>query len=406
MEGSTLLDALAVGEAAFQPRRGGPLGGSARYSPYETASTDQVQLDMLLAGMSAADVEQAGEPGEFCQFFSKSGWCKWGDGCRYKHDGPASGAPMQAELCQFFSKAGWCQWADQCKYIHALPTAATGPASPTLPAQEAPAVPGAPAALPGLGLGGGKGPPLQIACEFYSKAGWCKWGDGCRYVHCGTPRGMPGALLSGMPPQPRTLLTGSPSVCKYYSMPGGCKNGEMCTFAHVGTPGMPELCQFFQKAGWCKWGDQCKYVHAGGPVVPLCGGGGGGKGQPGLPGNPCQFFQKAGWCKWGDGCRYSHVGGPEHEMHVPVLDGQRLPFLLQQQGGVGSPIQEVCQFFAKSGWCKWADGCKYIHSAEPLPSSLEGQAVQGELGGDMFSSDAPGIEFSEAILGMDGAHIL
>ena len=66
------------------------------------------------------------ETGEVCQFFVKTGWCKWGDGCRHAHipdltlqrEGRPGGPPDPSEACKFFAKAGWCQFGDNCRYQH------------------------------------------------------------------------------------------------------------------------------------------------------------------------------------------------------------------------------------------------------------------------------------------------
>lgn len=352
----------------FGPQRPSATPG-VRHSPYARALAvehDEAALYMMLANGGVLESlgvhPSAGTgSGEVCQFFAKAGWCKFGDGCRLRHEG-TDAPPATAELCQFFSKAGWCRHGDQCKHIHALATAATGQMGPPQQAMSSLHAPGKglgkgppSKGLPGKGAPGKDGPP-SVHCEFFAKSGWCKWGDDCRYSHVALPEtpwvGKPG------PPQQRTLLSGSSGagiVCKYFAAPGGCKNGDRCPYEHAGIPAEPELCRFFVKTGWCKWGEECKYIHAGGPEFPLLSVG---RPQP-LPGEVCQFFQKAGWCKWGDACRYEHTGGPP-------LDGLGAP----PPRFAPASVNEICQFFAKAGWCKFADACKYIHSQDSaLPSS-------------------------------------
>ncbi|CAE7867875.1 HUA1 [Symbiodinium necroappetens] len=195
------------------------------------------------------------ETGEVCQFFVKTGWCKWGDGCRHAHipgpdtpkGGRPGGPPDPSEACKFFAKAGWCQFGDSCRYQH-LAGPQTG---------------GKGEVQHGLGP---KDP--SEACQFFAKAGWCKYGAACRYAH---------ALSPDMQPQ----LQPQPTA----------KSGEVC--------------QFFAKSGWCKYGDHCRHEHLGmgGPPVP------------GVPdhigagsGDARRFHANAGWHPNGD-TTYQHPPG-------------------------------------------------------------------------------------------------
>eukprot|EP00439_Symbiodinium_sp_Y106_P083518 s1605_g23.t1 len=193
------------------------------------------------------------ETGEVCQFFVKTGWCKWGDGCRHAHipgpdtpkGGRPGGPPDPSEACKFFAKAGWCQFGDNCRYQHLA-----GPQSQS-----------------GMGSGEvqvGLGPRDQSeACQFFAKAGWCKYGAACRYAHSLSPDMQP-----PLQPQPTA------------------KSGEVC--------------QFFSKSGWCKYGDHCRHEHLGmgGPSAP---------GVPdhiGAGGDGSRFHAKGGWHPNGDTYQY------------------------------------------------------------------------------------------------------
>lgn len=218
----------------------------------------------------------AGQPGleNACQFFVKAGWCKFGDACRYAH----VGAARDQEVCQFFVRAGWCRWGDSCRHMHPGGSPAGGQMAG-----------GAPHALPRQ-PGGliGRMPGSAEACQFFMKAGWCKYGDDCRYQHAaGGPAGGAGVPIAAsfaspaahlQPPssqpragQPLGILAefrGQPAVCKYFSVPGGCRLGDSCKFLHTGAPGQLEVCNFFAREGWCKFGDQCKYIHAAAAQAP------------------------------------------------------------------------------------------------------------------------------------------
>ena len=246
---------------------------------------------------AAAGALSAGaQTGEVCQFFVKTGWCKWGDGCRHAHiPGPdtPNGGPgrppgppgeKSGEVCQFFAKSGWCKYGDQCRHEHIE------------------------------GANPGRPPPdPSEPCKFFAKAGWCQFGDSCRYQHIPGPESGMGGSLPGLgqglgPPDPSEPR----ETCQFFAKAGWCKYGPACRYAHVLSPDTPqpqpaaksgEVCQFFSKSGWCKYGDQCRHEHIGGPAPPdpMLGGG---------SGEVCKFFAKAGWCQFGDSCRYQHIPGP------------------------------------------------------------------------------------------------
>ena len=237
------------------------------------------------------------EASEACQFFVKTGWCKWGDGCRHAHipgpDTPTGGRPggppgeKTGEVCQFFSKSGWCKYGDRCKHQHIA------------------------------GLSKGAPPDPSEPCKFFAKAGRCQFGDSCRYLHVAGPetgKGGFGPGQSGQVPQDATRSASEP--CQFFAKAGWCKYGAACRFVHALSPDSQpqpatksrELCQFFSKSGWCKYGDQCKHEHVGGPPAPD---------QPGTePAETCKFFARAGWCQFGDSCRYQHadIAGPGMRM--------------------------------------------------------------------------------------------
>lgn len=292
-------------------------------------------------------IAQPADRGEVCQFFSRSGWCKWGDACRYVHMATPQAAVATAlasitqsqlpaispaasptgEVCQFYARAGWCKYGDACKHSHDLPNA---PAAP---------------------VPGNSGEP----CLFFARAGWCKYGDTCKHSHAAKDvqlaQAVSAQVMSVIPAQ------SSGEICQFFARAGWCKYGDSCKHAHgsrsaqdnnamsmqqmqiqqaqqqvqaqalaqaeaqqqaaasqmlagqyVGPPRTPsgETCLFFARAGWCKYGDSCKHSHAASDVhlaqaVNMAN-------PPAQSGEVCLFFSKAGWCKYGDACKHAHVG--------------------------------------------------------------------------------------------------
>jgi len=186
----------------------------------------------------------------------------------------------------------------------------------------------------------------------------------------------------------------SGEVCKFFARAGWCKYGDACRHSHVSdqsavalaaaTSGPPsgEVCQFFAKAGWCKYGDACRHSHtgvAGGDAnslgaavasqlmslglgaalgVDVAGSGLGVVQQQ--EGEICGFFARAGWCKFGDACRYQHTNGGAAVTPPPAAGG--------------TPSGQICQFFARSGWCKYGDACRHTHTSQVATDLIAGLA--------------------------------
>ncbi|EFN51860.1 hypothetical protein CHLNCDRAFT_27455, partial [Chlorella variabilis] len=69
---------------------------------------------------------------------------------------------------------------------------------------------------------------------------------------------------------------------------------------------------------------------------------------PQRPGQPvCDFYQKTGHCRFGELCKYHHPA----EFAVR-LNPRGLPV---------RPGQPVCTFYQKTGECKFGPACKYHH---------------------------------------------
>lgn len=185
-------------------------------------------------------------PGEPCNFFTKAGWCKWGDTCRFSH---AAGSAKQ--VCQFYVKAAWCRWGDTCRHVH--------------PAEVAP-------------VADANGPPKQ-SCMFFQKAGWCKFGDSCRHAH----------LFSGAVSQDGNLAGGVGGAAFL-----GLALPQAGLFGGLGLGAGPGLGMATPASG-----------TSGGLALRLPASGG----MQGGAGETCRFFTAQGWCKFGEACRYGHEAG-------------------------------------------------------------------------------------------------
>lgn len=213
----------------------GPVRSSAddfRASPYTavagvvvpgSAGGALVGYQQLVQGLQSTSPDGR----EVCQFFQKSGWCKFADACRFAH---IEGAAVirEKQICQFFAKAGWCKWAEQCRYLHEGAAAAAGA-------------------------------PLLQPLDQLSQLQPLQGALGVQSYPTATSYSSVGQVADSAP---FVGPDGSPAICKFYNAPGGCRSGESCRYLHTGDPGPSEGCNFFQRTGWCKFGDACKFVHS------------------------------------------------------------------------------------------------------------------------------------------------
>ncbi|XP_010270055.1 PREDICTED: zinc finger CCCH domain-containing protein 57 isoform X3 [Nelumbo nucifera] len=199
--------------------------------------------------------------------------------------------------------------------------------------------------------------------------------------------------------------------CIYYLRTGLCGYGSNCRFNHPAYAGravqyrgeLPERvgqpdCQYFLKTGTCKFGATCKYHHPRdrhdtahvllnilglpmrqGTLSPISStsvlgsniaynskpqGESGSSGQvqllstsvPHFPERPdqpeCQYYMKTGSCKFGPTCKYHH---PKERI---------APLATSTLGPLGLPLrpgQAVCTFYTLYGICKYGPTCKYDH---------------------------------------------
>ncbi|CAE8634917.1 unnamed protein product [Polarella glacialis] len=407
---------------------------------------DAMTLAMMGYGMPV-DGSMGGMPaqtsaGEACQFFARSGWCKFGDECRYEHAG-ATGMPTDGgsfnmspagmgkgkgkgkgggmpgeksgEACGFFLKSGWCKFGGECRHEHIA-----GPDTPVGVIPDMAMMSGMP--------GQRSGEPCRMV------TGTCKWGDQCKHEHAGasgmptdggsfnmSPAGMgmgKGKGKGGGVPGER-----SGEACGFFLKAGWCKFGQECRHEHIAGPDTPvgvipdmggmggqrsgEHCGFFRTKGWCKWGDQCKHQHVADADTPI------GVSDPshehvpwfclrsapdmggmvgGQSGEACGFFLTKGWCKWGEQCKHVHMVGPETPMGGMDMGGMQQQIQPQQYGGQqqqafmggmpqmsGGQSGEPCGFFMTKGWCKWGDQCKHVHVAGPGTQQIQPQQYGGNL---------------------------
>lgn len=351
--------------------------------------------------------ERRGEPN--CVFYMRTGHCGFGMSCRYNHPPNRNLAAALAREkgeypervgqpeCQYYLKTGTCKFGLTCKFHH--PKDRAGYMSST--------------SVNYLGY------PLRLGerdCAYYMRTGSCKFGATCKFNHpqpaaVRAPVALSGSSVyasngSSATPSSHTFPTGmsSWSVPRAPYMPRSRFHGPS-SFA-------PLIVQPQNIVSLPGWGP---YQARVGPQQSVLGGtsflyGAGGlnetpsgisttyspylagsatpggpsaamqstfissdSGFPERPGQPeCQYYMKTGDCKFGMSCRFHHP--KERASAVPncVLSPLGLPL----RHGVAA-----CTFYMHYGMCKFGATCKFDHpptnglAYSPSASSLTDMPV-------------------------------
>ncbi|KAK4796912.1 hypothetical protein SAY86_029238 [Trapa natans] len=333
-------------------------------------------------------------PGEKdCAHYMLTRTCKFGYSCRFDHPiwVPEGGIPDWKEVplpytpesfperpgepdCPYFMKTQRCSFGLRCRFNHPKDK------SSTLGASESST--GSP--LPER--------PLEPPCAFYMKTGNCKFGTTCKFHH---PKDFK---------VPQTLQDNADEELKYSlnGMRGLNGNGKNVqppvTFSPAllhNSKGLPirpgEVdCPFYLKTGSCKYGSTCCYNHpdwnainpvavaANMSVVPAASIyqvvdalSGLTTIYPQRPGQmECDYYMKTGECKFGERCKFHHPLDRTAQSHKVANGNQEVKLTL-----AGLPRREGvtnCPYYMKTGTCKYGATCKFDH---PPPGEVIANAV-------------------------------
>ncbi|OEL14888.1 Zinc finger CCCH domain-containing protein 63 [Dichanthelium oligosanthes] len=213
-------------------------------------------------------------------------------------------------------------------------------------------------------------------CSYYMRTGMCRFGMTCKFNHPADRKlAVAAARMKGEYPQ----RNGQPECqnekeCAYYLRTGQCKFGSTCKFHHpqpstmmvaaqIGssssddqqrTPGAAQYYTGSRQSGTAGMGDQGMFssYQAGSLPVGLY------AVQrenvfPERPDQPeCQFYMKTGDCKFGAVCKFHHP----RERIIPspncALSSLGLPL---------RPGEPICSFYSRYGMCKFGPNCKFDH---------------------------------------------
>ncbi|KAK9149941.1 hypothetical protein Syun_008250 [Stephania yunnanensis] len=279
--------------------------------------------------------------------------------------------------CAHYMLTRTCKFGDSCKFDHPLWVPEGGipdwkEVQPVAAGELLPERPGDP------------------DCPYFLKTLKCKFGFRCKFNHPKDKLNSLGAEvdISLLPERP------SEPPCSFYMKTGKCKFGVACKFHHPKDIQIPST----------GYGEQVEAVDIGKmtgeakpfvPVTPALLHNS--KGLPIRPGEvDCPFYIKTGSCKYGVSCRYNHPDRNAFYSHTAATLGHALitspaasfdigalnpttsilpaidPRLTQTTLGMGPavypqrPGQIECDFYMKTGECKFGERCKFHHPIDRL----------------------------------------
>ncbi|CAH9083828.1 unnamed protein product [Cuscuta europaea] len=336
-------------------------------------------------------------PGEKdCAHYMLTRTCKFGDSCMYDHPiwVPEGGIPDWKEVlitseslperpgepdCPYYLKTQKCKYGIRCKFNHPKDKGALGN-SDILALPERPSEP---------------------LCAFYMKTGKCKFGATCKFHH---PKDV--QIQASVQENQFTAQTG---LIDSIGMIGEMKPTVSPAMLH-NSKGLPirqgEVdCPFYLKTGSCKYGATCRYNHpamyainppalghafAGSPAAHLNIGVVNPTASlfqtfdprmtqtmlglttgiyPQRPGQlECDFYMKTGECKFGERCRFHHPVDRSSPVAC-TMDVQQQNVKLSLAGLPRREGAIHCPFYMKTGTCKYGITCKFDH---PPPGEVLG----------------------------------
>ncbi|KAK4484962.1 hypothetical protein RD792_007568 [Penstemon davidsonii] len=289
--------------------------------------------------------------------------------------------------CAYYMQTRTCKFGESCKFDHPIWVPEGGIPDwkevPPVPSESLPERPGEP------------------DCPYFVKTQRCKFGIRCKFNHPKDIIALPGAPedgdVSALPERP------SEPLCSFYMKTGNCKFGVTCKFHH------PKDVQIQSAGEENGTGVQNTVFVDSKPLQPpftpaLLHNT---KGLPVRPGEEdCPFYLKTGSCKYGTTCRYNHPERNAISLPAAVVAPTLLtspsthfnsygviapaasllstydPRLTHTTLGYGPTIypqrpgQQECDYYMKTGICKFADSCKFHH---PIDRSAPTAATESLL---------------------------
>ncbi|XP_074321155.1 zinc finger CCCH domain-containing protein ZFN-like isoform X2 [Silene latifolia] len=346
--------------------------------PANMRSTEAIDSGLYPSGPYP---EREGE--QDCSFYLRTGLCRFGSTCRFNHPSnrklALATARMKGEFpermgqpdCQYYLKTGTCKFGATCKFHH--------------PKDKAGIAGRVPVNVLGYPLR-----PSDPECAYYLRTGQCKFGSTCKFHH---PQ--PSASLRGTSVYPTVQ---SPTTPGQQSYPGGIASWPLSRTSIIPSPRWQGPSTYtplilpqgmVSVPGWNAYmmgsvsgtdsqqqtsGNNSMYgsgrqnessISATQGAYSTYRSGSIPMGYyalqrdsvfPERPGQPeCQYYMKTGDCKFGAVCRFHHP----RERLIPAPDCHLSPLGLPLRPG-----EPLCIFYSRYGICKFGPNCKFDHPME------------------------------------------
>ncbi|GAA0155020.1 protein phosphatase [Lithospermum erythrorhizon] len=333
-----------------------------------------------------------GEPD--CSYYIRTGLCRFGASCRFNHPPnrklAIASARMKGEYpermgqpdCQYYLRTGTCKFGVTCKFHHPRDAGTDGRVL--------------------LNVLGYPLRPQEAECSYYLRTGQCKFGGTCKFHHP-QPSNMMISLSSPLYTSVQTpTAPGQPSYGASFvsssgyaplmlpqrvvSIPGwntysGQVGSVTSSESNRQPPGSSQIhgtSRLNDTPNMGSQGQYSSYQHASLPEGYYAMQGG--SVFPERPGQPeCQFYMKTGDCKFGGVCKFHHP----RERLIPAPN-----CLLSPRGLPLRPGEPLCMFYSRYGICKFGPSCKFDHPMEVF-SNIPGSPSDDPVGRRILSS-APG----------------
>ncbi|KMZ60839.1 Zinc finger CCCH domain-containing protein ZFN-like [Zostera marina] len=326
-------------------------GGS--YSFYPRIVDEDAMWEM---NMKAQETMEAGlypeRPGEQdCNYYIRSGFCKFGMTCKFNHPVNRKLAVLAARMkggyperigqpeCQYYLKTGTCKFGATCKFHH----------------------PKDKAGIAGRAQLNNMGYPIrpnEPECTYYLRTGECKFGNTCKFHHPQPFNSMVSFNSSSIYPAAHSSTT--PDQQSYT----GATDWPIARTSYIPSPSWQAPSNYtqmilpqgmMQVPGWNSYPGQFGSFSS--PENNQQQTVGNDQSRDGIfperPGEPeCVFYMKTGDCKYGATCKFHH---PRERLYsLPDCDLNPIGLPLRS----GEPL---CIFYCRYGICKFGPNCKFDH---------------------------------------------
>ncbi|KAJ0815765.1 putative transcription factor C3H family [Helianthus annuus] len=327
-----------------------------------------------------------------CIYYLRTGFCGYGSRCRFNHPVDRGGSVFGGvrsggggeyperigePVCQYYMRTGMCKFGASCKYHH--PRHGVGSSSTVL-----------------LSVSGYPLRPGEKECSYYVKTGQCKFGPTCKFHH-------PPAYDHNAAATTTTGTTTATRIFAFRSIPiSSCLFPTIWSICKTVSSSRPVFSRALRSVATSTTSNgpisklESLSVLIQAPASPNTIGAGpfyaiaphlsppvpsytgsylsvpssSSKNEHSLPQRPgepeCQYYLKTGDCKFGSSCRYHHP---------PEWTAPSSNFVLSPMGLPVRPGAPVCTHYSQKGVCRFGPSCKFDHPMGMLSYSSSASSL-------------------------------